>query len=198
MSMICHEHLEYYALKQIQYIAGECGLKIVDVELNDVNGGQFFGDRGKSIIRLPGSNGPRIPLCCQPDTSPATIPAHRSNNLGKIWRSTVGISVHSLKTFGGTVPVRATAPRPKAMSCSSIVALIAQCYRISREVNPDKFGELTPGTRIPDHFRAKQGTEDATRLLLSATLALSRGDCSKGSCLLGIGLRGQLFSRFLV
>ena len=38
---ICHEHLEYYGLKQIVYIANAAGLKIIDVEFNNCNGGSF-------------------------------------------------------------------------------------------------------------------------------------------------------------
>ncbi len=38
---ICHEHLEYYGLRQIKWMADKAGLKIIDVELNDVNGGSF-------------------------------------------------------------------------------------------------------------------------------------------------------------
>jgi len=38
---VCHEHLEYYALKQIQWMAKRVGLRICDVEFNDVNGGSF-------------------------------------------------------------------------------------------------------------------------------------------------------------
>jgi hypothetical protein len=38
---ICHEHLEYYGLRQIKWIVERCGLKILDVELSDVNGGSF-------------------------------------------------------------------------------------------------------------------------------------------------------------
>jgi len=38
---ICHEHLEFYGLKQIVWLANKAGLEIVDVELNDVNGGSF-------------------------------------------------------------------------------------------------------------------------------------------------------------
>ena len=38
---ICHEHLEYYALRQIQWMTERAGLKIVDVILNDVNGGSI-------------------------------------------------------------------------------------------------------------------------------------------------------------
>jgi NDP-4-keto-2,6-dideoxyhexose 3-C-methyltransferase len=38
---ICHEHLEYYALAQIQNLAERHGLRVFDVQLNDCNGGSF-------------------------------------------------------------------------------------------------------------------------------------------------------------
>jgi len=38
---ICHEHLFYHSLYSMEYILREAGLKVVDVELNDVNGGSF-------------------------------------------------------------------------------------------------------------------------------------------------------------
>jgi len=38
---VCHEHLEYYAFKQVEYMANIVGLKILDVTLNDCNGGSF-------------------------------------------------------------------------------------------------------------------------------------------------------------
>ena len=38
---ICHEHLEFYALRQFKWMADRSGLKIIDVELNDTNGASF-------------------------------------------------------------------------------------------------------------------------------------------------------------
>jgi len=38
---ICHEHLEYYALRQIKEIADRANLKIIDVRFNTCNGGSF-------------------------------------------------------------------------------------------------------------------------------------------------------------
>jgi len=38
---ICHEHLEYYCLKQIKHIADLAGFIIIDVKFNDCNGGSF-------------------------------------------------------------------------------------------------------------------------------------------------------------
>ena len=38
---VCHEHLEFYTLRQIKWMADRVGFQIVDVELNDINGGSF-------------------------------------------------------------------------------------------------------------------------------------------------------------
>jgi len=38
---ICHEHLEYYSLKQVHQIASEAGFKIFNVSFNECNGGSF-------------------------------------------------------------------------------------------------------------------------------------------------------------
>jgi SAM-dependent methyltransferase len=38
---ICHEHLEYYALRQIEWLLARNGLRLNRVELNSVNGGSF-------------------------------------------------------------------------------------------------------------------------------------------------------------
>jgi hypothetical protein len=38
---VCHEHLEFYALRQIDWMAERAGLTVGRVELNEVNGGSF-------------------------------------------------------------------------------------------------------------------------------------------------------------
>jgi GDP-D-mannose dehydratase len=38
---ICHEHLEYYGVKQIKEIMDRAGFKIIDISLNSCNGGSF-------------------------------------------------------------------------------------------------------------------------------------------------------------
>jgi NDP-4-keto-2,6-dideoxyhexose 3-C-methyltransferase len=38
---VCHEHLEYYALRQIEHLARDQGLRVFDVVLNQANGGSF-------------------------------------------------------------------------------------------------------------------------------------------------------------
>jgi hypothetical protein len=36
---ICHEHLEYYSFSVIERLLGMCGLKVIRVAFNDINGG---------------------------------------------------------------------------------------------------------------------------------------------------------------
>jgi hypothetical protein len=38
---VCHEHLEYYSLQSVKYILDQARFKIIDIELNNVNGGSF-------------------------------------------------------------------------------------------------------------------------------------------------------------
>jgi xanthine/CO dehydrogenase XdhC/CoxF family maturation factor len=38
---ICHEHLEYYALKQLEWIARQQSMQVHKVQFNDVNGGSI-------------------------------------------------------------------------------------------------------------------------------------------------------------
>jgi hypothetical protein len=38
---ICHEHVYYYSVENLKILFEKCGMEIVDVELNDVNGGSF-------------------------------------------------------------------------------------------------------------------------------------------------------------
>lgn len=49
---VCHEHLEYYALRQIKWLVDRAGMKIIDVVLNDVNGGSFQVVVAKNVNRV--------------------------------------------------------------------------------------------------------------------------------------------------
>jgi hypothetical protein len=50
---VCHEHLEFYALRQIKWMTDRVGLKILDVEFNDINGGSFSITVSKSQSDFP-------------------------------------------------------------------------------------------------------------------------------------------------
>jgi len=49
---ICHEHLMYYSLHSFKYVAEKAKFKIVDCELNDVNGGSFRVYLQKDVAKV--------------------------------------------------------------------------------------------------------------------------------------------------
>ena len=49
---ICHEHLEYYSLTSIKNIFDKAGLKIIDLEFNDINGGSFAITVAKKNLKI--------------------------------------------------------------------------------------------------------------------------------------------------
>ena len=38
---ICHEHLEFYSFKVVKNMLESCGLRVLDVQMNSINGGSF-------------------------------------------------------------------------------------------------------------------------------------------------------------
>ena len=50
---ICQEHLEYYSLISVKYILEKAGLRILDIEQNDINGGSFAVTAAKKGSTLP-------------------------------------------------------------------------------------------------------------------------------------------------
>src|SRR5258708_38428274 len=55
---VCHEHLEYYALKQVKRMTDAEGLKIVDIEINDMNCGSFSIAAAKAGSAYPEARHP--------------------------------------------------------------------------------------------------------------------------------------------
>lgn len=49
---VCHEHIAYYTLKSLEYTLAAGGFKVMDVELNNVNGGSLRAYCSKSNAEL--------------------------------------------------------------------------------------------------------------------------------------------------
>ncbi|MCF7844866.1 MAG: class I SAM-dependent methyltransferase [Kiritimatiellales bacterium] len=52
---ICHEHLEFYSLSSLEYLFDKNGFEIIDIELNEVNGGSY-----RVYAGLKGGNPPKV------------------------------------------------------------------------------------------------------------------------------------------
>src|SRR5205823_234425 len=38
---ICHEHLEFYSFRVVKHLLEQCGMRVMDVQMNAINGGSF-------------------------------------------------------------------------------------------------------------------------------------------------------------
>lgn len=144
---VCHEHLEYYAMKQIVWMAERVGFSLLDVELNDVNGGSFsitarktdtiaHGDSVRALLAREEADGldtlePYIRFAERVNASREELRSFLSDARGQ------GKTVCALgASTKGNVLLQYCAVTP-----DDIVAV--------GEVNEDKFGKFTPGTCLP-------------------------------------------------
>jgi hypothetical protein len=145
---ICHEHVEYYALQQVQMLAERAGLKLIDVELNDVNGGSFAVTAAKKTSRY------------QASASVAQIQKQERefglDDPATYLRFATSVKQHRSELLGLLRQLRAAGKKVVGYGASTKGNVILQFCNLGRkdlecigEVNEEKFGKFTPGTGIP-------------------------------------------------
>jgi hypothetical protein len=145
---VCHEHLEFYALRQIHWMAGRVGLEVLDVELNDVNGGSFSVTAART-----GSGRKASPSVLGLVAREARAGLDGPGPYHAFARATAEARRELLDFLGDA---RARGKTVAALGASTKGNVILQyCGLTEREiscigeVNPDKFGCFTPGGEIP-------------------------------------------------
>lgn len=146
---VCQEHLEYYALKQIKWMCDKVGLKIIDVEFNDVNGGSFsiIASKKHSSFHENTEQITKILDCEEKMGLDTLIP----------W---VDFVVRTEKTKEDLLcfltQAKQDGKKVLGLGASTKGNVILQYCHITEEllpavgeVNSDKFGAFTPGTLIP-------------------------------------------------
>jgi NDP-4-keto-2,6-dideoxyhexose 3-C-methyltransferase len=145
---VCHEHLEFYALRQIKWMADRVGFKIVDVEFNDVNGGSFS-------ITVSKARGDQSVL----PAVQAILDDERARGLYTLqpfreFSDRVEASRRELLTF--LAEAKAQGKRVAVLGASTKGNVLLQYCKLTTsdvecvgEVNAEKFGCFTPGTWLP-------------------------------------------------
>jgi NDP-4-keto-2,6-dideoxyhexose 3-C-methyltransferase len=142
----CHEHLEYYALKQIVWMLDRCQLKIVDVEFNGVNGGSFSVMATRKDSTLP----------VYSELAQLLDKEKYLDDMGTYlaFEKRVVSSKASLLAF--IAKAKSEGKRVAALGASTKGNVLLQYCGLTAnelesvgEVNPDKFGTWTPGSLIP-------------------------------------------------
>lgn len=146
---ICHEHLEYYGLKQIQWMMERGGLKLVDVELNNINGGSFAVTVAKNHSSiLPNSSAIERILEDEEKAGLNTSrPYEKFRERVFAHRDKLLLTLANLRKKGATVLGYGASTKGNVIL--QFCGLSADHIKCIAEVNPDKFGRFTPGTLIP-------------------------------------------------
>ena len=145
---VCHEHLEFYALRQIQWMAAHVGFKIVDVEFNDVNGGSFSVTVAKTAVQ--GNVDPAIQAILDKEVAAGlgTLePFHRFADRVAASRTALIDFVDRARAEGKTIG--AIGASTKGNVLLQYCGLTPDRIVAVGEVNPEKYGKFTPGTFLP-------------------------------------------------
>jgi len=144
----CHEHLEYYALKQIKWMADRVGFVLLDVEFNDVNGGSFSVTAGKAGTSAAPS--PRIADVLRQEEAAGLdtlAPYHAFAERVSATREALLAFVEQAASEGKTIAAIGASTKGNVLLqyCGLGKAQISAVG----EVNKEKFGAYTPGTLLP-------------------------------------------------
>lgn len=140
---VCHEHLEFYGLTQLQWMTSRAGLRITDVQLNDVNGGSFAVTVEKGV-----GDAPIVAELLAKEARLASL---------ETWREFAAtVARHRVELPALLRKLKAEGKRVIGLGASTKGNVTLQYCGITpelmeavAEVNPDKFGCVTPGTQIP-------------------------------------------------
>jgi NDP-4-keto-2,6-dideoxyhexose 3-C-methyltransferase len=143
---VCHEHVEYYGLSPICWMLERSGFRIIDVTLNDINGGSFAVTAAKGAAhhapivaeRLAEERSLGLETMEPFIRFARDVEAHRAALVALLTR----LKAEGKRVFGygastkGNVMLQYCGIGPDLLECVA-------------EVNEDKFGCVTPGTEIP-------------------------------------------------
>ena len=145
---ICHEHQEYYRLKQIQWMMKKVGFKIIDIEFNQVNGGSFSVTVAKLGSLLPET--PDVAKLLRDEESnglSTNEPYDAFRNQVFKWKSSMRQLLNKIHNENGLVLGYGASTKGNVLL--QFTGITPKDIPYIGEVNTDKFGCYTPGTLIP-------------------------------------------------
>jgi hypothetical protein len=135
---ICHEHIEYYSLQSVEMILQAAGMKVVDVEMNAINGGSFAVTAAKANSGMKANTAVIKWLLEQESRMGLNTPRPYRDFEERVFRHREDLTrlVRDLVADGKTI---------LGYGASTKGNVLLQFCGFTE----DEFGRFTPGTRIP-------------------------------------------------
>jgi GDPmannose 4,6-dehydratase len=146
---ICHEHLEYYSMKQVKWLADKAGFKVIDISFNDTNGASVCVVLAKkesayteAAEKLAGVLAVEVSLGLDGLTPYQDFANRIVDSKHALLQFLLDAKTAGKKVLGYGASTKGNVILQYCGIGSSLLSLIA-------EVNEYKFGRVTPGTEIP-------------------------------------------------
>ena len=143
---ICHEHLLYLKAKDFKYIFDKIGFKVINVELNPINGGSI-------AITVQKSKGPHIVAF---DELVASEVKSGFEKISKYEEFENRVNLNRIQFLQVIKKYKERGYQIVALGASTKGNTILNFCDLNfttiskiGDVNPKKFGKVTPGTKIP-------------------------------------------------
>ena len=146
---ICHEHLEFYSFKVVKNLLEVNGMKVIDVQMNAINGGSFAITASKKDANYIPNHAVINWMLKQEDDMGLDTPKPYREFEERVFKHRKNLKdlINALVAdgkiiFGYGASTKGNVLLQFCEFTSAQIPFIA-------EVNPDKFGSFTPGTNIP-------------------------------------------------
>lgn len=146
---ICHEHLEFYSFKVVNNLLGQCGLRVMDVQMNAINGGSFAVTACKKNAPYV-SNTPVINWMLKQETDMGLdTPKPYRDFEERVFRHRKNLTDLVRSLVDDNKKIIGYGASTKGNVLLQFCGLTREHIPYIAEVNEDKFGCVTPGTNIP-------------------------------------------------
>lgn len=145
---ICHEHTEYYTLRQFDWMCKIAGLNIVDVSMNNSNGGSF-----RLVIKKNTSRSLHNMVNVQQFRDIETFAGINSSDVFDKFAKNIQLQKKKLLDFMEECKINGKSicglgASTKGNTLLQFYNLTSADIPVIGEVNPQKYGKQTPGTSI--------------------------------------------------
>ena len=146
---ICHEHLEFYSFKVVKNILDQNGLRVIDVQMNSINGGSFAVTACKKDAKY-NSNLPIINwMLKQENDMGLDTPKPYRDFEDRVFRHRKNLTdlIEALVNDGKKIIGYGASTKGNVLL--QFCGLTKEHIPCIAEVNEEKYGCFTPGTNIP-------------------------------------------------
>jgi C-methyltransferase C-terminal domain/Putative zinc binding domain/Methyltransferase domain len=146
---ICHEHLEYYSLSVIQHILDAADLRVIDVQMNSVNGGSFAVSAAHRASPRQSNSVMVEWLLEQEERMGLHTPRPYRDFEERVFRHRRDLTrlLQALRSDGKRIFGYGASTKGNVVL--QFCGIGPDTLDVIAEVNPDKFGSFTPGTHVP-------------------------------------------------